>query len=187
MKHFEAVEPDKIMDIIAERKNTLNETEIQAKQLVIELKKGFDTLKPHAEAHVLEGVEGFKAMRRDVLRHADSEQLLIGAISRENEVMPAFFKDWNRQRQKMKIKLKILHKESARKKLMAKKNYMGGYFETRFLPEQLESPAVINIYGDRVANVLWKKDYPICFLLINKEIADSYRRYFEYLWGASKK
>ena len=69
---------------------------------------------------------------------------------------------------------------------MSKKEFMGKYFETKFLPEELESPAIINIYGDRVVNVLWKKNYPLCFLLINKEISDSYKKYFDYLWKFAK-
>ncbi len=186
MKHFEAAEPDRIIDFIHENKRKLDETEKEAKKLVHELKEGFDILKPQAEAHVLEGIEGFKTMRRDVLRNANGEHLLIGAISREDEVIPGFFKEWNKTRQKKKIKMRILHKESARKKAMVKKELMGKHFETKFLPEELESPAIINIYGDRVVNVLWKKNYPICFLLINKEIADSHRKYFNYLWKLAK-
>jgi HTH-type transcriptional regulator, sugar sensing transcriptional regulator len=186
MKHFEATEPERIIDFIKENKRKLDETEKQAKNLVQELKKGSDILKPQAEAQILEGIEGFKTMRRDVLRNSDGEHLLIGAISREEEVIPGFFKDWNKQRQKKKIKLKILHKISAKEKAMTKKEIMGKYFETKFLPEEIESPAVINIYGDRVANVLWKNNNPLCFLLINKDIADSYRKYFDYLWKSSE-
>ena len=186
IKHFEATNPERITDFIQEKKRKLNEVENEANKLIQQLKKGFDTLKPHAEAHVLVGIEGFKTMRRDVLRNAKGEHLLIGAISREDEVMPGFFEEWNKQRKKKKIHLRILHKESAKEKKMVKTKFMGRYFETRFLPKQLESPAVINIYGDRVVNVLWKKDYPICFLLINKEISDSYRKYFDYLWKLHK-
>jgi sugar-specific transcriptional regulator TrmB len=186
MKHFEATEPDKILDFIHEQKRKLNETENEAKNFIVDLKKGFDVLKPKAEAHVLEGIEGFKAMRRDVLRNSEGEHLLIGAISREDEVIPGFFKEWNKQRQRNKIKIKILHKESARDKEMTKKSFMGKYFETKFLPEELENPAIINIYGNRVATVLWKKNYPLVFLLVNKEIADSYRNYFSYLWKLAK-
>jgi len=85
-----------------------------------------------------------------------------------------------------RIKIRILHKESAREKAMAKKEDMGRYFRTRFLTEELESPAVINIYANRVVNVLWKQKTPICFLLINNDIADSYRKYFEYLWKSAR-
>jgi len=182
IKYFEATNPDRIMDFIHEQKRKLNEIENESRELISQLKKGFDTAKPHAEAHVLVGIEGFKTMRRDVLRNAKGEILLIGAISREDEVMPGFFEEWNKERQKKKVYLKILHKESAREKAMTKKLFMGKYFETKFLAEELESPAIINIYGDRVVNVLWKKNYPLCFLLINNEIADSHRKYFDYLW-----
>ena len=186
IKYFEATEPERILEFIQEQKRKLNETEDKAKELITELKKGFDALKPHAEAHVLVGIEGFKTMRRDVLRNAKGEHLLIGAISRENEVIPGFFEEWNKQRQKNKIYLKILHKASAREKAMTKKEFVGKYFETRFIPEELEGPAVINIYGDRVVNLVWKNNYPICFMLINKEIADAHRKYFEYLWKLAK-
>lgn len=186
IKHFEASDPERILVFIEDREREIEENKAEAEKLVREMKAGFDILKPQAEARVLVGVEGFKTMRLDVLRHAKGEHLLIGAISRENEVMPAFFEDWNRQRQKRRIWIRILHKESARRKDTTKAEYMGRYFQTRFLPEELESPAVINIYGDRVVNVLWKKSYPICFLLINQEIADSYRKYFKYLWGLAK-
>ena len=80
MKHFEATQPERIIDFIQEQKRKLNETEQEAKKLILELKKWFDILKPHAEAHVLVGVEGFKTMRRDTLRNAKGEILLIGAI-----------------------------------------------------------------------------------------------------------
>jgi len=186
MKHFEAANPERVIDFIEEEKRKLNETQNEAQALVSELKKGIDVVKPHAEAHILEGIEGFKTMRRDVLRNAKREHLLIGAISKENEIIPGFFKDWNKTRQKKRIMMRILHKESARTKAMVNKEFMGNFFETKFLPEELESPAVINVYGERVVNVLWKKDYPLCFMLINKEIADSYRKYFEYLWKIAK-
>ena len=62
------------------------------------------------------------------------------------------------------------------------------YFaEKRFLPAHISNPAVINIYGDRVVNVLWKGNYPICFVMANKDIADAYRKYFDMLWKVSEK
>src|SRR3990167_2385024 len=60
IKYFEATDPERIIDFIHEQKRKLNETEENAKELIKHLKKGFDILKPHAEAHVLVGVEGFK-------------------------------------------------------------------------------------------------------------------------------
>ncbi len=186
-RYYEAHDPDRLLDFMTEKKRCLEEQTGEIEELINELKEGYDILKPSAEAHVLAGVEGFKTMRRDVLKNARGEHLLLGAISYESDVMPTFFKNWNTSRQLKKIRMRVLHKESAKEKAMTKKEFMGKYYENRFLPDELESPAVINIYGDRVVNILWKKDYPVCFMLINDDIADSHRKYFEYLWKKAKK
>lgn len=186
IKHFEAANPERILDYLEEKKRQLSNDEESAKILVEKLKSGFDVLRPQAEAQVLVGVEGFKTMRRDVLRNSNGEHLLLGAISVENEVLGGFFDWWNKERQKKKINLRVLHKESARGKLMTDPKFMGKYFENRYLPKEIDSPAVINIYGDRVVNLVWKDNYPICFMLINPDMADSYRKYFELLWKISK-
>lgn len=186
MRYFEAADPDRLIDFLEERKRLIDEYEGEVTELIPKLKEGYAGAKPHAEAHVFSGVEGFKTMRRDALRKADGELLLLGAISRESEVMPAFYKNWNISRQLRRVRMRVLHKESARKKTMTDRKFMGEYFETRFLPSEFESPAVINIYGDRVVDVLWKGDNPICFMLINRDIADSYRKYFNYLWVEAK-
>jgi sugar-specific transcriptional regulator TrmB len=186
-KYFEAADPDKLLDFVQDRKRVFDEYEKEVHKILPELKKGFTVTKPHAEAHVLVGIEGFKTMRRDALRNAGKEHLLLGSISREHEVIPGFFNSWNTSRLVKGIHLRILHKESTREKAMASWKFMEKNFETRFLPKEIESPAVVNIYGNRVVNVVWKGNHPICFMLINKDIADSYRQYFNYLWKMAKK
>ena len=54
--------------------------------------------------------------------------------------------------------------------------------ENRFFPKGYSTPTVVNIYGDNVVTVLWKEDYPLCFRVRNKDIADSYRQWFKLLW-----
>jgi len=54
------------------------------------------------------------------------------------------------------------------------------------LPEELISPHVIFIYGDKIANVLWSEN-PFAFVIQNKEIADSYKKYFNFIWKIAKK
>ena len=121
-------------------------------------------------------------MRRDVLKNAKGEYLMLGAISREPVVMPHFWTYFNKERARLGIKIRTLHQQNTRDKLVRVE-----MMKMRFLPKDITIPAVINIYGDRVVNLLWKEEYPICFMLINKDISDSYRKYFEILWKISKK
>jgi len=181
-KYFEATEPERLMEFIQERKKELDECEEELESTVSKIVKAYGKAKPEAEAHVLAGIEGFKTMRRDVLKNAKGEHLLIGSISREGDVMPKFFKNWNKSRQLKGIRMRVLHKEIARGTKLADKKFMGEYFEGRFLSKEFENPVVINIYGDRVVTVIWEGNYPLCFMLINKGASDAYRKYFNYLW-----
>ena len=181
--YFEATASEKILDVLEEEKIDLEE-KIKKMETAVKQLNQFRETKPTAEAYILQGVEGFKAMRRDVLKHANKEHLMIGAIGRENEVMPTFFEKWDQERKKLKINLRILYKSDVKGKAMAKRK---DFAEARYLPLHISNPAVINIYGDRVVNVLWKGNYPICFVMANKDIADAYRKYFELLWDNSEK
>ena len=54
-------------------------------------------------------------------------------------------------------------------------------FEGKSLPHGFESTSVVNIFGNKVAIVLWK-DYPSAFMIDNKDIADSFRKWFDLIY-----
>jgi len=159
----------------------LSVNEKTLKKIIPELKKQISPLKPHAEAHVLAGPEGFKTMRKDVLK-VKKDIYLIGGKGKEDRVLKYFFPSFDKLRIKNKIKWKILYDNEARGKPITKTMLT----EKKFLPKEYSTPTVINIYGDRVVSVLWTGDYPLCFMIVNKDIADSYRKWFQLLWNHSK-
>ena len=180
IKYFQASDPEKLLSYIEEQKEKLNEKEKSIKNIIPKLKKQIPNLMPQAEAHVLYGKEGFKTMRKDVLKQKQ-ELYLIGGKGKEDQ-LEYFFPTFNKLRIKEKIKWKILYDSEVKGKSITKLPLM----ETKFLPKEYSTPAVINIYGDRVVNVLWEGDNPICFMIINKKIADSYKKWFELMWNNSK-
>ena len=182
VKFFEAANPSRLIDFLDEKKRLLDKEKTRVKKILPKLMSIQAQVLPRAEAHVFFGVEGFKTMRRDVLKNAGGELLMLGAIYREPKAMPVFWNSFNKERIKREIRLKILYQQSAK---MGKD--AGKFLDQRFLPKDVSIPAVINVYGDRVINIVWKENYPICFMLINKSIADSYRKYFELLWKMSSK
>jgi len=181
IKFFEATDPERLLSYIEEQKEKLNEKELNIKKIIPELKKQIPSSLPHAEAHVFAGKEGFKTIRKDILKQKQ-DLYLIGAVGKEDKFLKYFFPNFNKLRIKNKIKWKILYDAEVKGKKITKLPLM----ETKFLPKEYSSPAVINIYGDKVVNVLWKEDNPICFMIINKDIADSYRKWFELLWKTAK-
>lgn len=177
VKYFQASDPERLLSYIEEQKEKLGEKEEKIKRIIPELKKQSSPLTPNAEAHVLYGKEGFKTMRKDVLKQGKT-LYLIGAVGKEDKAVEYFFPGFDKLRVKSKIKMKVLYNLEVKGKPITQLKLM----EKRFLPEGYSSPAVINIYGDRVVNVLWKGEVPICFMIINKEIADSYIKWFELIW-----
>lgn len=182
VKHFEATDPERIIAFIEEKKRALAESEQRIARIIPELRSIQAFAKPQAEAHVFLGTEGFKTMRRDVLKNSDGELMMLGAISREDKVLPYFYQQWTTERIKKKIKCRILHKKRAPETIIEK----SALVQMRFLPKEIDNPVVINIYGDRTVSMIWKKDNPLCFMVINKEIAMAYKEYFDVLWRMSK-
>tara|TARA_Y100000310_G_C20366544_1_gene661464 strand:- start:4 stop:741 length:738 start_codon:yes stop_codon:yes gene_type:complete len=181
IKYFEATNPERLLTFIEEQKEKLSEKESKIKKIIPELKKNVSSLSK-SEAHVFVGKEGLKTIRKDVLKQKQ-DLYLIGAVGKEDKFLKYFFPNFNKLRIKSKIKWKILYDAEVRGKKIANL----GLMETKFLPKEYSSPSVINIYGDRVVNILWNDDNPTCFMIINKEIADSYRKWFKLLWKSAKK
>jgi sugar-specific transcriptional regulator TrmB len=180
VRYFEATDPERLVTYIEEQKEKLNEKEKSIKKIIPELKKQISPLKPHAEAHVLAGKEGFKTMRKDVLKQG-KDLYLIGGVGKEDKYLKYFFPNFNKLRIKNKIKWKVLYDYEVRNMKIIKHPLM----ESKCLPKEYSSPAVINIYADRVVNVLWQGENPICFMIINKDIADAYRKWFNLMWKKS--
>ena len=181
VKFFSASAPERLLSYVEEQKEKLNKKEEDIKKILPELIKKA-SLMPQAEAHVLYGKEGFKTMRKDVLKQG-KDIYLIGGKGKEYGAFEYFFPNFDKERIKKKIKFKILTDFGVKQ---IKENKELKLAEFRELPEGYSTPAVINIYGDRVVNVLWKEDIPLCFMIINKDIADSYRKWFELMWKMNK-
>ena len=56
------------------------------------------------------------------------------------------------------------------------------YVKVKVLPREFSgSPAIIFIYGNNVVHVIWSQNF-FAFRMSSKEVADNYKKYFNYLW-----
>ena len=55
----------------------------------------------------------------------------------------------------------------------------------KFLDIEFKNLSSTFIYDDKIAIFMWVED-PIAILMENKELADSYRNYFQVLWKTAK-
>lgn len=181
-KYFAAQNPKQLLDIIDERRSSV-------KALLPELLLLQQEKTETYAAEVYEGYKGLKSIFDAILRtHRLGDEVLVFGARAGEDASPAtwraFFQNFNQQRERKRIGYKIIFNEELRNTPVPKAFLNAKYATVRFIRQK--TPAGINIHGNKVAIILWKKN-PIAFLLTGREIADSFREYFKILWGSAKK
>ncbi|MEI7718483.1 MAG: helix-turn-helix domain-containing protein [archaeon] len=174
-KIFSASNPNKFLEIEKERENKIEEILPEMLDLFNSTKEkhGGDTL-------FFKGKEGLKSVFEDQL--ADKKEILIiGASEMAYESLEFYFHWFDKRRVKEKIKTKIIFNKD-----VESKHPKIPLAEVRYLPEKYSSPLAINIYGEKIAIILWSKISPFAIVIKQKEIADGYRKHFDMIWKSAK-
>lgn len=140
-----------------------------------------------ALVRVARGGEAVRALRMrgiDELRSGDTYYIIGASGDRYYQVMGDYYEKVERKREKKKIKRKLISYESQRALLKKNEPIVKGV-EYRFLPSSYPIPSSTNIFNDTVAILVWTED-PIVITIESKEVAESYRHYFDSLWKNAK-
>ena len=174
-KVFQASNPNRFLEIIEEKKKSLNEIMPQMLNFYNQEKE-----KPKQETNFYKGVNGLKTILEDQIQ-TEKEIMIIGGSHLPHEIFEFYLHWYNKRRAKKKIKIKIIFNETKKKKSKIP------YSEVKYLPEKYSSDMAINIYGDKVAIILWKKTKPVAILIKDFEIAEAYKKHFALMWKVAKK
>jgi sugar-specific transcriptional regulator TrmB len=179
-RFFQLSHPSKIGSYIEEKKQVLEKNQVELDKVLPSLVKQFNSVIPETRAEIYRGTEGVKASWMEQLDY--SEIFWIGSGRYVPKKFPTFFAQWNRKRVKKKIPIHNLLKLEMKNEV--KKPLELEY--ARFLPKELSgNPTVIGVYGNKVANWIYG-DNLSAFVIEDKDLAESYRKYFKYLWRISK-
>ncbi|MBW2967466.1 hypothetical protein KY362_03185, partial [Candidatus Woesearchaeota archaeon] len=167
-KYFEAVSPERLLEILNERKEDIEQVlpELKLLQQMSEGKK---------ETLFFRGKPAIRSAFDDQLESGAKEICVIGASVHATVVLPYYFPHFDRVRAKKKIKTRLLFDEGDRKAL--KKPTLA---EVRFVP--VKSRTAICIYSNSICIVEWTDD-PIAILIREAAIADGVRHYVDYSWA----
>jgi sugar-specific transcriptional regulator TrmB len=174
-KYFEAVSPDRLLDIMHKREEDI-------KSILPDLKKLTETREGKNETLFFRGKPALKSAFDDQLDKA-KEICIWGATTRATEILPFYFQRFDRQRVKKGIKARIIFNESERKHPYIAKIPLA---EVRFVPEQYASNMCVNIYDRNICIVAWRPD-PVAILVREDNISGGFRSYFEFMWSMAKK
>jgi sugar-specific transcriptional regulator TrmB len=172
-KVFQASNPARILEMIKEKEKALEKVMPQMIAMFNQEKE-----KEKQETNFYKGVEGLKSVFEDQLSEG-KEILIIGASKTAYQMLGIYFHWFDKKRQEKKIRTRVIFNGKPEMKIPLS--------EVRYLPEEYSSDMAINIYSDKVAIILWRKDKPLAILIKDSEIASGYKKHFELMWKIAKK
>ncbi|MFH0979202.1 MAG: helix-turn-helix domain-containing protein [Candidatus Woesearchaeota archaeon] len=178
IKHFEAATPEKFLDILSEEESKLKRREASIKDIIPALLSQRKLGRDPQEATIYKGKNGLKSVFDDVLK-GRGEVLVFGAGGKFKATLGSYSDLWHKKRAKLGIPLRVLWNENLRSRTDYLKQF--GLISVRFLPKEFDNPAPALIYRDKVAIMIWSET-PIITLLRSKEVANTFRSYFDTIW-----
>lgn len=171
-KHYEAADPKKILEIEEERKKDIQ-------SIIPELAAQRALGKAPQDATVFKDKRGIMTIFDEMTRSKTSICLFASGWG-FREKFPKYYDIWHKKLVLNKVKVKSLISKKFKKKLEIPKP-----LEYRFLPSEYVFPSATLVYDDKVFIIMWT-GHPIAILIRGKEIAASYRKFFEILWKSAK-
>src|SRR3989344_7849636 len=169
---FQASNPQRFLEILKEKEEIINN------ELPNMLSYYNRTLEKE-ETNFYKGKEGLKSVFEGQIE-AGREILVLGASPLAYEILQFYFRWFDKRRAERRIKARIIFNRDGHKAGKIP------YSDIRYLPQKYSSPLAVNIYGKKVALILWSRERPLAIVIKNQEIADGYRKYFELMWRAAR-
>lgn len=175
-KQYQAANPDKIRDLLREKEQKFSEVLPQ----MIRLKKSA------VNQELVEIYRGMKAVKMNLQSFLKEKGpiLVYGIPKIALGLMEDFILIYHKKRILKKVVMKHIYDEDATKRI-EQLNKMP-YTYAKYLPRMKDSPVSTNICGNEILFILWSEN-PYIIKIKNKEIASSYKNYFDLLWRISKK
>ena len=166
---FEAANPIKLLSIINEKEEILQES----RKIIPKLLQEFKTIKSKQEIHSFKGIAGIKTVLQEML-NSKTEILDFGAEYKIKEFLPYDYPKWDKERVKRKIKMRIIANIKIKPTRIS-------LTKIKYVPSELHSSASTYIFDGKVAIIMWVEN-PLAIIIEHKAVYESYKNYFEYLW-----
>jgi len=174
-KYFSATDPEKLLDLLKEKEESI-------KDIIPQLKALKEPQMEEPIVEVYKGKEGLKTALNDVLDEG-KDYFIIGYTAAATRLVKHWFAHWHRRRIKLKIKRNILFPDYMKNEDVTRYSLTRG----KFLPKGYATSASTIIYGkDKVLVFLPTKEDFTGIIIKSKEVWESYKSTFDVLWGSTK-
>lgn len=176
---YQAVHPNKLLEVLKEKETKLT-------QILPQLNKIYTAEPLQEAAYIYKGLEGYKNYMRDMARIGEETYFLSAkGLWFTPTISEKFLNDFKAEMKRKKVKYYTLYDPLVKTKLPQALDKVGGDY--KILPEKYSTSAVLDIFGDHVVTFTSVdvgnvgEDVTI-FVMINQELADSFKTWFRMLW-----
>lgn len=175
-KYFKPASPEKIIDFLHQKQKLIE-------QYLPALNQLYEPSKQALRVEVFEGKEGVKTVMNDMIQ-TNKEILCLGTTGKSQHLFPIFVEQFHKQRVEKKIPLRAIFNDDVDGIARGEKVSQIPFAKVKYMHKS--SPSTTYVYGKKVLIILWEKEQLLAIMIQSSAIADSYKRYFETLWKASK-
>lgn len=161
--------PKILKEVLEEKKKVLE-------QALPDLEKLFHEQAEAKSTKFFMGKKGIKQILESQLEQK-KEILVLGGSPKAPELLKEYFPRYHLIRTEKRIPMKIIFSSKDSQKLPKIP-----LCKSKQMPNSLGGDIAINVYGNNVALLMWNLDNPFAILIHEKEVSDSFRDYFNFIW-----
>lgn len=175
---YHAVQPNKLRERLKEKEQLLEE-------ILPTLNTLYDSNPPLEAVYIYKGIEGWKNYLQDILDVGEPLYTLGGKGAWADKRLQPFLKFFLKEAAAKGITFHALYDGTEETIVKEIRDTTNNHY--KFLPSQYQHNSVIDTFGNRVvifSNIEHGKidEKATLTVIVNKSIADSYRRWFQMIW-----
>lgn len=181
-RFFQPAPPQRLVELAKERT-------LEIEKELPRLSELFGKNPGREHVSVYTGMQGYKNLLDEIVETLPpgSEWLSIPASFRIPQLLPVFLARMHCQRAAKRIFFRAVYNTDAEGKQRASEVAALPLTEVRLAAISKETPAGMNIFGDRCAmTVVADNQTPIVVVFDNAAISRTFRRFFQTLWGKAR-
>ncbi len=186
VRYFQAASPKRIKEYLQYKKEEINLAESRINEIMPELEELQKEKEEGARVSMFTGWEGFETVYIEEINRikAGSIVYILGAsVGYDITRTERFFSKYGKAAASKNIKVKVIFNETAYDYVKRIEKRIGIHYNKKFLFKK--TPAEITI-GEDVTLIAIIKREPIILRIQNKELAESFKQYFDVIWEHAK-
>ncbi len=186
VKYFFVNDPHTIIDYLNKKEEDIIKNKREIEKILPSLISKRSEFIGNRTAEIYQSFNGIRVIREELLRglKKGEELLVLGAPKIANDKWEAWLLDFHKERIKNKVSLRIIYNSNAKEYGKIRKSMK--LTRVKYFSNNLVSPNWVDIFSEAIMFVVIINSEPISIVIRNKELANSFKAYFEIIWATSE-